>query len=179
MARFFPRLGYIPFAAAGNHAHCYIGKVCCLLLVRADYIRPRPRARRRGHGENNRGNCSSCFGYNKGIYANFTTYRPRRRLLTSRPGPHFQKERRRSFRSEGPKGRNWKERCFSGLNDPARRTADRHGQHGSRPGRQSPDSNQENFALEMAVVPSPNQSIVLAAAGLPPPPAIVAGTATL
>ena len=31
-------------AAARNHAHCYIGKVCWLLLVRADYIRPRPRA---------------------------------------------------------------------------------------------------------------------------------------
>ena len=35
----------------GNRAHRYIGKVCCLLLVRADYIRPRPRARPRGHGE--------------------------------------------------------------------------------------------------------------------------------
>ena len=35
-------------AAAGNRAHCYIGKVCSLLLVRADYIRPRPRARPRG-----------------------------------------------------------------------------------------------------------------------------------
>ena len=31
-------------AAAGNFALRYIGKVCCLLLVRADYIRPRPRA---------------------------------------------------------------------------------------------------------------------------------------
>ena len=29
----------------------YMGKVCCLLLVRADYIGPRPRARPRGHGE--------------------------------------------------------------------------------------------------------------------------------
>ena len=38
-------------AAAGNRSHRYIGKVCCLLLVRADYIRPRPRARPRGHGE--------------------------------------------------------------------------------------------------------------------------------
>ena len=37
--------------AAGNCAHRYIGKVCCLLLVQADYIRPRPRARPRGHGE--------------------------------------------------------------------------------------------------------------------------------
>ena len=31
-------------AAAGNFALRYIGKVCYLLLVRADYIRPRPRA---------------------------------------------------------------------------------------------------------------------------------------
>ena len=38
-------------AAAGNFAHRYIGKVCCLLLVRPDYIRPRPRARPRRHGE--------------------------------------------------------------------------------------------------------------------------------
>ena len=38
-------------AAAGNSSHRYIGKVCSLLLVRADYIRPRPRARPRGHGE--------------------------------------------------------------------------------------------------------------------------------
>ena len=29
------------------------------------------------------------------------------------------KERNRSFRSEGPKGRNWKERYSSGLKDPA------------------------------------------------------------
>ena len=35
---FYPR-GCAPGAAVGNHAHCYIGKVCCLLLVRADYIR--------------------------------------------------------------------------------------------------------------------------------------------
>ena len=27
-------------AAAGNCAHCYIGKICCLLLVQADYIGP-------------------------------------------------------------------------------------------------------------------------------------------
>ena len=36
-------------AAAGNRSHRYIGKVCCLLLVRADYINPRPRAWPRGH----------------------------------------------------------------------------------------------------------------------------------
>ena len=63
----------------------------------------------------------------------------------------------RSFRSEGPKGRNRKERCSSGLNDhPARPlggpddrsivrrpTADRtvSTPPGSRPGRQNPDSN--------------------------------------
>ena len=41
-------------AAAGNHGHCYNGKVCCLLLVRADYIRPR--------GPEGTGNCSSCYG---------------------------------------------------------------------------------------------------------------------
>ena len=38
-------------AAAGDCAHRYIGKACCLLLVRADYIRPRPLARPRGHWE--------------------------------------------------------------------------------------------------------------------------------
>ena len=38
-------------AAAGNCAHRYIGKVSCLLLVSADYIGPRPRARPRGRGE--------------------------------------------------------------------------------------------------------------------------------
>ena len=36
-------------AAARNCAHHCIGKVCCLLLVQADYIRPR--ARPRGHEE--------------------------------------------------------------------------------------------------------------------------------
>ena len=44
-------------AAAGNHAHCYIGKVCCLLLVRAEDIRPRP-----GRGPEGTGHCSSCYG---------------------------------------------------------------------------------------------------------------------
>ena len=29
-------------AAAGNSAHAYIGKACCLLLLRADYIGPCP-----------------------------------------------------------------------------------------------------------------------------------------
>ena len=38
---------------------------------------------------------------------------------------HYRNERHRSFRSEGPKGRNRKERCSSGLNDPARPTVDR------------------------------------------------------
>ena len=38
-------------AAAGNRSHRCIGKVFCLLLVRADYIRPHPRARARGHEE--------------------------------------------------------------------------------------------------------------------------------
>ena len=38
-------------AAAGNCAHRFIGKVHCLLLVKADYIGPRPWARLRGHGE--------------------------------------------------------------------------------------------------------------------------------
>ena len=38
-------------AAAGNCAHRFIGKVHCLLLVKADYIEPRPWARLRGHGE--------------------------------------------------------------------------------------------------------------------------------
>ena len=32
-------------AAAGIYAFRYIGKVCCLLLVQADYIRQRPLAR--------------------------------------------------------------------------------------------------------------------------------------
>ena len=40
-------------ASEGNHAHCYIGKVCSLFMIaRASRIyRPRPRARPRGHGE--------------------------------------------------------------------------------------------------------------------------------
>ena len=38
-------------AAAGNCDHRYIGKVCSLLLVRADYIERRPRARPTGHQE--------------------------------------------------------------------------------------------------------------------------------
>ena len=42
-------------------AHRYIGKVCCLLLVRAHFIRPRPRARPRGHGELLK--LSSCSNY--------------------------------------------------------------------------------------------------------------------
>ena len=44
-------------AAAGNHAHCCIGKVCCLLLVRANYIGRAP-----GRGPEGMGNCSSCYG---------------------------------------------------------------------------------------------------------------------
>ena len=40
-------------------AHCYIGKVCCLLLVRADYIEPRPHAPRRCPED--AGNSSSCY----------------------------------------------------------------------------------------------------------------------
>ena len=39
-ALFYPRRRY---------AHRYIGKVCCLLLVQADYIGPRLRTRPRGH----------------------------------------------------------------------------------------------------------------------------------
>ena len=31
-------------ASAGNCSHCYIGKVCCLLLVQADYIGSAPGA---------------------------------------------------------------------------------------------------------------------------------------
>ena len=38
-------------AAVGNRAHRYNGKVCCLLLGQADYIRQHPWARPRGHGE--------------------------------------------------------------------------------------------------------------------------------
>ena len=38
--------------AAGIYAYRYIGKVCSFyVLVQADNIRPRPRARPRGHGE--------------------------------------------------------------------------------------------------------------------------------
>ena len=37
-------------AAAGNHAHCYIGKVCCLLLVRADYQAAPPGAAQKARG---------------------------------------------------------------------------------------------------------------------------------
>ena len=44
-------------AAAGNYAHCYIGKICCLLLVRAEYIGRAP-----GRGPEGTGNCSSCYG---------------------------------------------------------------------------------------------------------------------
>ena len=45
-------------AAAGNHAHRYIGKVCCLLLMRAEYI---GRAPGRGPEGTVTGNCSSCY----------------------------------------------------------------------------------------------------------------------
>ena len=38
-------------AAAGKCAHCYVKRVCCLSLVIADYIGPRPRALPRRHGE--------------------------------------------------------------------------------------------------------------------------------
>ena len=44
-------------AAAGNCAHSNIGKVCSLLLVRADYIGRAP-----GRGPEGTGNCSSCYG---------------------------------------------------------------------------------------------------------------------
>ena len=44
-------------AAAGNRSHRYIGKVCCLLLVRAEYIGRAP-----GRGPEGTGNCSSCYG---------------------------------------------------------------------------------------------------------------------
>ena len=43
-------------AAAGNRSHRYIGKVCCLLLVRAEYIGRAP-----GRGPEGTGNCSSCY----------------------------------------------------------------------------------------------------------------------
>ena len=43
-------------AAAGNRSHRYIGKVCSLLLVRADYIGRAP-----GRGPEGTGNCSSCY----------------------------------------------------------------------------------------------------------------------
>ena len=59
-------------AAAGNRAHCYIGKVCSLLLVRADYIRPRPRARPRGEW-------SSCYAESimrRYYYVTVTTRKP-------------------------------------------------------------------------------------------------------
>ena len=49
-----PRRGPIILSThtPGNHAHSYIGKVCCLLLVRADYIgRALERPRLGGHGE--------------------------------------------------------------------------------------------------------------------------------
>ena len=51
----------------------------------------------------------------------------------------LRKERNRSCRSEGPKGRNRRELCSSGLNDPARPTGDRAvpTHSGSRPGRPS------------------------------------------
>ena len=42
-------------AAEGNHAHCYIRKVCSLLLVRAEYIGRAP-----GRGPEGMGNCPSC-----------------------------------------------------------------------------------------------------------------------
>ena len=41
-------------AAAGNRSHRYIGKVSCLLLVRA--------GRAPGRGPEGTGNCSSCYG---------------------------------------------------------------------------------------------------------------------
>ena len=40
----------------GNCAHHYIGKICFLLLVRADYI-----GRARARGPEGMGNCSSCY----------------------------------------------------------------------------------------------------------------------
>ena len=43
-------------AAAGNCSHRYIGKVCCLLLVRADCIGRAP-----GRGLEDTGKCSSCY----------------------------------------------------------------------------------------------------------------------
>ena len=43
-------------AAARDCAHRYIGKVCCLLLVQADYIGHFP-----GRGAEGTGNCSSCY----------------------------------------------------------------------------------------------------------------------
>ena len=43
-------------SAAGNRCHLYIGKVCCLLLVRADYISAPGRA------PEGTGNCPSCYG---------------------------------------------------------------------------------------------------------------------
>ena len=45
-------------AAAGNFAHRYIGKVCCLLLVRAEYIGRTP-----GRCPEGTVNCSSCYGF--------------------------------------------------------------------------------------------------------------------
>ena len=49
--------------AAENSAHRYIGKVCCLLLVRADYIGRAP-----GRGPECTGICSSCYGDEQIIY---------------------------------------------------------------------------------------------------------------
>ena len=40
-------------AAAGNRSHRYIGKVCCLLLVRAEYMGRAP-----GRGPEGTGNCT-------------------------------------------------------------------------------------------------------------------------
>ena len=46
--KFYGTSARLSGAAAGNCAHRYIGKVCCVLLVLADYIGPRPRARPSG-----------------------------------------------------------------------------------------------------------------------------------
>ena len=54
--RSYAAAGNCAVAAAGNCAHCYIGMVCCLLLVRADYIGRIP-----GRCPEGMGNCSSCF----------------------------------------------------------------------------------------------------------------------
>ena len=77
-------------AAAGNCAHRYIGKVCCLLLVRADYIGRAP-----GRGPEGMGKFR---GIAQGVIT-VTHTQPEAGRLTSTPSCHAGRRRRLRLRN--------------------------------------------------------------------------------